>query len=243
VLTTRRIFNTALELVGTGSVALQDSVQIQLTDITLEAAGETGVHRASTRQDDVVVELGTHINVGLVDDIEEELGNTATISGIDQTGSEESLGGLISLGTDLDDTTIGELKLLHENGGFQSELTLNVQIVTDIAELFLDLTDSLKISSPVESIPSEKEELDQITSDIAASNIKTLGQIREGITFIHRDDMGNTISRVHDNTSQQTLSVQHKHGLDGDVSGKKTVLLEHSFDHLNKFIIRMGREG
>ena len=232
VLPARRILDPALELLEAALVALQHTVQVQLADVALDTRGKTRVHRRTTRQDNVLVELGTDIQLGLVDDLEEEIGDTPTVASSEEPGLEEGLGGLVTLGSDLDDPTIRKLVLLDKGGGLQSQLALDVQVETDVAQLLLDLTDGVEIGGPVEGISAEKEELNQVTGDVTTSNVQTLGQERESVTLVHRDDMSNTISGIDDNTGKETLGVQDQHGLDGDVGGHESVLLEHGLNHL-----------
>ena len=50
--------------------------------------------------------------------------------------------------------------------------------------------------------------------------------------LIHRHNVGYTITRVNDDTSQQTLGIQGQYGLNGDVDALETVGLEHGLNHL-----------
>lgn len=83
-------------------------VEVELLDLLLETRRKTRVHTATTRKNDVGVELGTGINIGLVDTVEQLLSHTKSLN-IHQVGLEESLRGLESLSSDLDDTSVGEL--------------------------------------------------------------------------------------------------------------------------------------
>lgn len=77
--------------------------------------------------------------------------------------------------------------------------------IRNIAKLLLDLTDSLEISSAVEGITTEEEKFDEVTSHITSSNIKTAGKMGKRETIKHGDNVGDTITTVHDNTSQETF--------------------------------------
>jgi len=50
-------------------------------------------------------------------------------------------------------------------------------------------------------------------------------------TLVHGDDVSDTITRVYDNTSEKTLSIQNEDSLDCDVDSLESVLLEHDLNH------------
>merc|ERR1719244_1894878 len=54
----------------------------------------------------------------------------------------------------------------------------------------------------------------------------------KGITFIDGDDMGDTISRVHENTSGTAGCVEREDSLDGNIHGGHVEGLEHDLGHL-----------
>lgn len=83
-------------------------VEVEVLDLLLETRRKTRVHTTTTRQNNVRVELGTSINVGLIDAIKQLFGHTQSLN-IHQVGLEECLWGLEPLSSYLDDTSIGEL--------------------------------------------------------------------------------------------------------------------------------------
>merc|ERR1711892_661419 len=54
----------------------------------------------------------------------------------------------------------------------------------------------------------------------------------KGITFIDRDTMGDTISRVHNNTSGTAGGIEGEDSLDGDIHGGHVEGFEHDLGHL-----------
>ena len=54
----------------------------------------------------------------------------------------------------------------------------------------------------------------------------------ESITLVDGHSVGDTITRVHDNTSGTARGVQRQHGLNGDVHGGGVEGLEHDLSHL-----------
>jgi len=231
VTTTRRIFDAALELGEELLLALEDAVKVELLDLLLETRRKTREHSGTTRKNDVLIELGTKIDISLLDAVEELVSHTHGID-IDEVGLEEHLRSKVTLLTKADNTTVRDGVGIDEGGGLSGELLLDGKIVTDVAELLLDLTDGLKIGSAVEGITTEEEELDEVAGNIGTGDIKTTDEVGHGVTLTDRDDVSHTITRVEHDTIKKTLSVKHKDGLHGDVDTVETVLLEHDLNHL-----------
>merc|ERR1719427_1088552 len=63
----------------------------------------------------------------------------------------------------------------------------------------------------------------------------------KGITFIDRDSMGDTITRIHDNTSGTTRGIEGEDSLDGDIHGGHVEGLKHDLGHL--FTVSLRVEG
>merc|ERR1712190_231887 len=65
--------------------------------------------------------------------------------------------------------------------------------------------------------------------------------MRKGISFIDRYGVRNTISRIQDDSSGSTRSVEGQDSLDGDVHGRGVEGLEHDLGHL--LSVSLGVEG
>merc|ERR1719365_354014 len=63
----------------------------------------------------------------------------------------------------------------------------------------------------------------------------------KGITFIDGDTVGDTITRVHDNTSGTARGIEGEDSLDGDIHGGHVEGLEHDLGHL--LTVSLGVEG
>merc|ERR1712001_802055 len=63
----------------------------------------------------------------------------------------------------------------------------------------------------------------------------------EGITFIYGDTMGDTISRVHDDTSGTARGIQGEDSLDSDIHGGHVEGFKHDLGHL--LTVSLGVEG
>merc|ERR1712168_1522285 len=114
---------------------------------------------------------------------------------------EESLWAAETLIADGDDLAVGKFIRLLKGGGGSSRGHLLLKVKGNIAELLLDVTDNLTLSGGGEGVAALSEDLHQVVGELTSSKIKTDNSVGEGITFIDGDTVGDTISRVHDNTS------------------------------------------
>jgi hypothetical protein len=117
----RRVLNAHLELAEALWVPAQDAREPQLLELLLETRRQAGVHAATTREHDGLEEGRAHVNVGGLDGVEEELGNTGLLD-VDEMGLEEALCGFEALAADADDAAIGEGIALDQDSGFLREL-------------------------------------------------------------------------------------------------------------------------
>merc|ERR1712106_204712 len=102
----------------------------------------------------------------------------------------------------------------------------------NIAKLLLDVTDNLALSSGGERVATLSEDLHQVVGEFTSSKIKTDNGVGKGTTFIDWDSMGDTISRVHDNTSGTARGIQGEDSLDSDIHGGHVEGLKHDLGHL-----------
>merc|ERR1711970_1584073 len=140
---------------------------------------------------------------------------------------EESLRATETLITDGDDLAVGKLIRLLKGGRGSSSGHLLLEVKSNIAELLLDVTDNLALSSGGEGVATLGEDLHQVVGKFTSSEIKTDNGMGKGITFIDGDTMGDTISRVHDDTSGTSRRIEGENSLDGDVHGGHVEGLEH----------------
>merc|ERR1711887_452400 len=111
----------------------------------------------------------------------------------------------------------------------------------NIAELLLDVTDNLTLSSGGEGVATLCEDLHQVVGELTSSKIKTNNSMGESITFIDWNSMGDTITRVHDNTSGTARGIEGEDSLDGHVHGGHVEGLKHDLGHL--LTVSLGVEG
>merc|ERR1712096_69213 len=140
---------------------------------------------------------------------------------------EESLGGTESLIANSDNLAIGQLIGFLQGSGGSSSSHFLFEVKGNIAKLLLDVTDNLTFSGGGERVAPLGEDLHEVVSELTASQVQTEDGVEKSITFIDGDGVGNTISRVHDNTSGTARSIEGEDSLDGNVHGRHVEGLEH----------------
>merc|ERR1711884_998748 len=154
---------------------------------------------------------------------------------------EEGLRGTEPLVANGDDLAVGKLIGLLQGGGGSSSSHFLLEVKSNIAELLLDVTDNLPLSSGGEGVASLSEDLHEVVGELTASQVQTEDGMGKSITFIDGDGVGDTITRVHDNTSGMTRGIEGKDSLDGNVHGGHVEGLEHDLGHL--LPVSLGVEG
>merc|ERR1711902_17936 len=154
---------------------------------------------------------------------------------------EEGLGAPESLIANGDDLAVGKLIGLLEGGGGSSGGHLLLEVKGNIAELFLNVTDNLALSSGGEGVATLGEDLHQVVGELTSSKIKTDNSMGESITFIDGDTVGDTISRVHYNTSGTARGIEGEDSLDCNIHSGHVEGLEHDLGHL--LTVSLGVEG
>merc|ERR1719422_234532 len=145
---------------------------------------------------------------------------------------EESLGAPEPLVADGDDLAVGKLIGLLEGGGGSGSGHFLLEVKGDVAELLLDVTDNLALSGGGEGVASLGKDLHQVVSEVTASKVETEDGVGESITLIDGDSVGDTVTRVEDNTGGTAGGVEGEHSLDGDIHGGGVEGLKHDLGHL-----------
>merc|ERR1719471_774619 len=154
---------------------------------------------------------------------------------------EEGLRGTEPLIANGDDLAIGQLVGLLERGGGSSSGHLLLKVKGNIAELLLDVTDNLPLSSGGEGVATLSQDLHEVVGELTASQVQTENGMGESITFIDGDGVGDTITRVHDNTGGTARGIEGEDSLDGNIHGGHVEGLKHDLGHL--FPVGLGVEG
>merc|ERR1711863_54647 len=154
---------------------------------------------------------------------------------------EEGLRGTEPLVANGDDLAVGKLIGLLKGGGGSGSGHLLLEVKGNIAELLLDVTDNLTLSSGGEGVTTLSQDLHEVVGELTASKVKTDNSVGKGITFIDGDTVGDTISRIHDNTSGTARGIEGEDSLDSNIHSGHVEGLEHDLGHL--LTVSLGVEG
>merc|ERR1719158_1059063 len=182
----------------------------QGSDLLLHTASNTRVHGGASRHDGVGVQVLPDVNIALHDGV---VGGLVDAAGLhsQEAGLEESLGAPEPLVSNGDDLSVGQLVGLLQGGGGGSSGHLLLEVQGNVAELLLDVTDNLPLSSGGEGVSTLSEDLHQVVGQLTSSQVQTDNGVRESVTFIDRDTVGDTVTSVHDDTSGTARGVQGEH--------------------------------
>merc|ERR1719486_1530816 len=200
-------------------------------DFLLHTVSNTRVHGGASRHDGVGVQVLPDVNIALHDGVVGGLVDTAGFHS-KEGRLEEGFRGTEPLVADGDDLTVGKLIGLLEGGGGSSGGHLLFEVKGNIAELLLDVTDNLTLSSGGERVTTLSEDLHEVIGELTASQVQTEDGVGKSITFIDGDIVGDTITRVHDHTSGTTRGIEGKDSLNGNIHGRHVEGLEHDLSHL-----------
>merc|ERR550525_915693 len=212
----------------------------QGSDFLLHSVGNTRVHGGATRHDSVGIQVLTDVNIALHDGVVGGLMDTAGFHS-QERGLEESLGSTESLIANGDNLAIGKFIRLLQGGGGGSSSHFLFKVKGNITEFLLDVTDNFTFSSGGERVTTLSEDLHEVVGKLTASQVQTEDSMGKSITLIDGDSVGDTITRVHDNTSGTTRGIQGEDSLDGNIHGGHVEGLEHDLGHL--FTVGLGVKG
>merc|ERR1719265_2343941 len=209
-------------------------------DLLLHTVSNTRVHGGASGHDSVGIEILTDVNIALHDGV---VGGLVDATGFHSKEGrlEESLRATETLIADGDDLAVGKFIRLLKGGGGGSSGHLLLEVKGNIAELLLDVTHNLTLSGGGEGVATLSEDLHEVVGELTASKVKTDNSVGEGITFIEGDTVGDTISRVHDNTGGTARGIEGEDSLDGNIHGGHVEGLEHDLGHL--LTVSLGVEG
>merc|ERR1719419_195913 len=201
------------------------------SDFLLHTVSNSRVHGGTSRHDSVGIEILTDVNITLHDGV---VGGLVDATGFHSKEGrlEEGFRAAETLIADGDDLAARKFIGLLKGGGGSSSGHLLLKVKGNIAELLLDVTDDFTFSSGGERVATLSEDLHQVVSELTSSKVKTDDGMGKGITFIDGDTMGDTITRVHDDTSGTARGIKGKDSLDGDIHGRHVEGLKHDLGHL-----------
>merc|ERR1712098_534421 len=201
------------------------------SDLLLHSASNTRVHGGASGHDGVGIEILTDVNIALHDGVVGGLVDTAGFHS-KEGRLEESLRTTETLIANGDDLAVGKFIRLLKGGGGSSSGHLLLEVKGNIAELLLDVTDNLALSGGGEGVATLSKDLHQVVGELSASKVKTNNGVGEGITFIDGDTVGDTVTRVHDDTGGTAGGIEGEDSLDSNIHGRHVEGLKHDLSHL-----------
>ncbi len=209
-------------------------------DLLLHSVGNTRVHGGTSREHSVGVQVLTDVNVTLHDGVVTGLMDTSRLHS-EEAGLEEGLRASESLVANGDHLSVRKLVALLERGAGCSSGHLLFKVESDIAELLLDVTDNLTLSSGGERVSTFSQDLHEVISQVTSGQVQTEDGVGESISLVDGDSVGDTITRVEHDTGGTSRGIQGQHSLDGNVHGWGVEGLEHDLGHL--LTVGLGVEG
>ena len=200
----------------------------------------TVVHGGTTGHDNVTVKVLPDVQVTLHNRVVGRLVDTSRFK-TEEGRLEQGFGAPESLVTNGDDLSVRELVRLLELGRLGGSLELLLKVEGDVTKLLLDVTDDFTLGSGGERVTTLHEDLDQVVGQVTTGKIETENGVRQRETLVNRDSVGNTVTRVQDDTGGSAGSVQGEDGLDRDVEGRGVEGLEHDLGHLLSVLLRVER--
>ena len=145
---------------------------------------------------------------------------------------EEGLWATESLVSDGDNLSIRQLVALFQAGAGSSSAHFLFEVQGNIAQFLLDVTDDFTFSSGSERVTTLSQDLHQVVGQITSSQVQTEDGVGESITLVDGNSVGNTITRVKNDTGGTSRSVQRQYGLDSYIHSWGVEGLEHDLGHL-----------
>lgn len=145
---------------------------------------------------------------------------------------EESLGASESLVTNGDDLTVRKLVRLFKLRRLSGSLEFLLKVEGDVTKLLLNVSNDFSLGRGGEEVTTLHENLDEVVGKVSTSKIDTEDSVGKGETFVDGDSVGDTVTRVKNDTGGSAGSVKRENGLDRDVEGRGIESLEHDLGHL-----------
>jgi len=200
-------------------------------DFLLHAVSNTWVHGGTTGEDVVSVEVLTDINIALHDGVVSGFMNTGGFH-TNEGWLEEGLWATETFVTDGDNLTVWEFVRFFEGGGRSGGGHFLFEVEGDVAKFFFDVTDDFTFGGGDKGVTTFGEDFHEVVGQVAAGKIESHDGVWEGITFIDWDVVGDTITRVEDDTGGTAGGVEGEDGLDSNVHGWEVEGFKHDLSHL-----------
>ena len=122
-----------------------------------------------------------------------------------------------------------------------SGLEFLLKIEGDVTKFLLDVPDNFTFCGRMEGITALPQILDQVLGKVTPGKIETENRMGKSETFVDGNSVGDTVTRVQDDTSGATRGVEGQHGLNSNVESGSVEGLEHDLRHF--FTVSLRIEG
>merc|ERR1740130_1181524 len=157
-------------------------------------------HCGATREYNVAVEIFADVNVTLHDGLEGGIVDAAGLLS-NEAGLEEHLRATETLTPNGDDIAIWQLIRLLLVRTLCGGLHFRVKVQGDVAEFLFDITHNLTLGCRGEGVTTLCEDFHEVLCEVTACEIKTQNGVWQRIAFVDGHSVGDTITRIHHNTS------------------------------------------
>jgi len=110
--------------------------------------------------------------------------------------------------------------------------SLFLEVNADVTEIFFDFSDGLEVGRRVERVASKHEQLDHVLGHVAPGYVESSNSICFDNSLEHRNDMGDSVSRIKDRSSLVSLSHESQESLVFERDSTEAKLLDHDLSHL-----------
>merc|ERR1719153_1523319 len=155
--------------------------------------------------------------------------------------AEHGLGAAETLISDGANLSVGQLVGLFDGRGGSGGGHFLLEVEGDVTKLLLDVADDLALGGRDQRVSSLGHDLHEVIGEIATGQVETQDGVREGVTLVDGDGVGDAIADVEDETGGTTGSVQGQDGLDTDVHGGAVENLEGDLSQLFPVGLRVKR--
>lgn len=115
-------------------------------------------------------------------------------------GLEKDFRASESLVSDSDSSSIREIIDLVVLAGFIIALHFSLEVKGNIGELLLKISDNFSFSRGGEIVSNFRKDLNHVLGKVSSGEVYSHNSVGKGVSFIDGDRVGNTITRVNNDT-------------------------------------------
>merc|ERR1711941_85431 len=191
----------------------------------------TREHSGSSGKNNVSVQVLSDINIAFHDGVVSGFMNSSRFH-TKERWLEKSFWASESFVTNGDNLSVRKFIRFLQSGRRSSGLHFLFKVKSNISEFLLDVTNNFTFSSGGERVTTFSKDFHHVISQITSSKIQSEDSMRKSITFINWDGMGNTITRIQNNTGGSSRCIQGKNSLDSNVHSWSVESFKHNLSHL-----------